>query len=104
MRLFAKIFLCATLVLSMALSLSGYLLITSSYKNAIERETERALDEYQYNKFSVQAALITNANSFQDALPFDYDSQVAVLAEDKSFVFSNLPLEYRFEMLEMVSD
>jgi signal transduction histidine kinase len=103
-RLFAKIFLCATLVLSMALSLSGYLLITSSYKNAIERETERALDEYQYNKFSVQAALITNANSFQDALPFDYDSQVAVFAEDKSLVFSNLPLEYRFEMLEMVSD
>jgi len=71
----------------MALSLSGYLLITSSYKNAIIRETERALDEYQYNKFSVQAALLLNADSFQDAFPFDYSSQAALFAEDKSLVF-----------------
>jgi len=65
-RLFAKLFLCITLVLSMALSLSGYLLITSSYKNAIDREKELALDKYQYNKFSVQASLITNKESLQD--------------------------------------
>ena len=104
MRLFAKIFLCATLVLSIALSLSGYLLITSSYKNAINRETERALDEYQYNKFSVQAALLINADSFPDAFPLDYGSPAALFAEDKSLVFSNLPLESQFKMLDMVSD
>jgi signal transduction histidine kinase len=103
-RLFAKIFLCATLVLSMALSLSGYLLITSSYKNAIIRETERALDEYQYNKFSVQAALLLNADSFQDTFPFDYSSEAALFAEDKSLVFSSLPLESQFEILDLVSD
>ncbi|MGE5396065.1 MAG: sensor histidine kinase [Chitinophagales bacterium] len=104
MRLFAKIFFCTTFVLSMALSLSGYLLITSSYKYAINREKEQAFDEYQYNKFSVQAALIRNKASFYDVLPFDYGSQAALFAEDKSLVFSNLPPDSRFELLNMVSD
>jgi len=102
-RLFAKLFLCITLVLSMALSLSGYLLITSSYKNAIDREKELALDKYQYNKFSVQASLITNKESLQDVFSFDYGSQAALFAEDKSIVLSNLPVEAQFEILNMVS-
>lgn len=104
MRLFAKIFLCITLVLSMALSLSGYLLITSSYKNSIDRETERALDQYQYNKFSVQAELITNSDSFQDAISADYNSQAALFAENKSLIFSNLPAQAQFEILDRVPD
>jgi hypothetical protein len=55
MRLFAKFFLCAAFIVSIALLLSGYLLITSSHESAIAREMERALDRYQYGKFTVQA-------------------------------------------------
>lgn len=104
MRLFAKIFLCATIVLSVALSLSGYLLISSSYSNAIRRETEHALDEYQYNKFSVQAALLTQMDNFQEVFSENYDSKVALFAEDKSLMFSSLPEESHFEILDMVYD
>lgn len=104
MRLFAKLFLYITLVLSMALSLSGYLLITSSYKNAVNRENELALDKYQYNKFSVQASLIANEESLQEAFSFDYGSKAAFFAEDKSLIFSNLPADAKFEILNMVSD
>jgi signal transduction histidine kinase len=103
-RLFAKLSICATVIVGLALSLSGYLLISSSYRNAIQRETERALDEYQYSKFAVQAAVITNPENFQEVLRLDYDSQMALFAEDRSLVFSNLSFEIQFEPRYMVSD
>lgn len=104
MRLFAKIFFCSVLVLSIALSLSGYLLMTSSYQNAIEREIDRAFDEYQYNKFSVQATLLTNRKGLQDSFLSGYDSQVALFTEDKSLIYSNLPSETPIGILDLVAD
>ncbi|MDR3052260.1 MAG: HAMP domain-containing histidine kinase [Coriobacteriales bacterium] len=68
MRLFAKFFLCATFVVSIALLLSGYLLITSSHASEIRRETERALNQYQYDKFTVQADLLDYAMDTLKAL------------------------------------
>lgn len=62
MRLFAKIFLCTTLVLSVAVLLSGYLLIAVSYEDSLERETEHALSQHQYDRFSVQSSLISSAD------------------------------------------
>jgi hypothetical protein len=63
MRLFAKFFLCATLVISIALLISGYLLITFAHESALRRETDRVLNQFQYDKFTVQASLITHADS-----------------------------------------
>jgi len=68
MRLFAKFFLCATLVISIALLLLGYLLITFSHESAINRETERALNQFQREKFTVQAAIISNADAIGTAV------------------------------------
>lgn len=65
MRLFAKIFLCATLVLSVAVLLSGYLLIAISYRDSPERETEHALSQHQYDRFTVQSALISNGSQLK---------------------------------------
>lgn len=65
MRLFAKIFLCTTLVLSVAVLLSGYLLIAVSYEDSLERETAHALSQHQYDRFSVQSALISNADKLK---------------------------------------
>lgn len=104
MRLLAKIFFCSILALSIALSLSGYLLITYSYQNAIERERERALDEYQYNKFSVQATLLTGQKGLEDAFAPGYDSKAALFSEDKSLVYSSLPDGIPVDILDNVSD
>lgn len=114
MRLFAKITLCATLVLSVALLFSGYLLITYSYENAINREMDRALNQYQYDKFSAQAELIANAASLQDEispgnillsrLSSDLSGQAAFFSDNKSLLFSALPAQTDFSLLNGVYD
>ena len=57
MRLFAKIFLCTSLVICLSLLVSGYLLITSSFRSSIEREVEHALGQYQADRFQIQVSL-----------------------------------------------
>ncbi len=100
MRLFSKLFLSATLVLSVALLLSGYLLITSAHEGAIVRERDRALNQYQYDKFTVQAALISETAGSpyplsQDVLLFsrlakEVSGQVAFFSEDRTLLYSDL--------------
>ncbi len=73
MKLFSKIFLCSLVMLSIALSLSSYLIITSSYKNAMNQEIQRSVDQYQYIKFLIQADLIQQKDKldkikFSDAI------------------------------------
>ena len=58
MRLFTKIFLCGTLVLSLAFSVSGYFLLHFSWESSMAREADFALKQYQYDKFTVQSALL----------------------------------------------
>lgn len=91
-------------MLSIALSLSGYLLITYSYQNAIEREIGRALDEYQYNKFSVQAKLLTSKKGIKDSFLSSYDSQIALFTEKKSQIYSDIPGETYTDILDLVTD
>ena len=47
MKLASKIFLCTLAVVVLALAASGYLIISSSFQNAVDRECERSLEEYQ---------------------------------------------------------
>lgn len=59
MRLFTKIFLCGTLVFGLAFSVSGYFLLHYSMQSSVAREVDFALNQYQYDKFTVQSALLT---------------------------------------------
>ena len=112
MRLVAKFFLCATLVISIALLLSGYLLIAYAHESAIQRETERALNQYQYDKFTVQANLITDAENIKGEISPELFRQIssdlsgltAFFAEDKSLLFSDLPAQADFSLLDSISD
>ena len=112
MRLYAKFFFCATFVISVALLLSGYLLITYSYENAINRETERAITQYQYDKFTVQASLIAYADSLHDDIlgnilrqvSADLNGLTAFFAEDKTLLYSDLPPQTNYVILDDVSD
>ncbi|MDR1130906.1 MAG: HAMP domain-containing histidine kinase [Oscillospiraceae bacterium] len=112
MRLFAKFFLWATLVISAALLFSGYLLITNPHENAVGRERDRALNQYQYDKFTIQAELITNAASLQNGiyggmlnrLASDLSGSVAFFDGDKTLLYSDLPSQTDFAMLGDISD
>lgn len=59
MRLFTKIFLFGMLVLGLAFSASGYFLLRYSMESSLAREADFALKQFQYDKFTVQSAMLT---------------------------------------------
>ena len=59
MKLFTKIFLFGMLVFGAAFSASGYFLLHYSLESSVAREADFALKQYQYDKFTVQSALLT---------------------------------------------
>lgn len=64
MRLFTKYFLFGMLVLGLVFSFSGYLLLHYSMESSLAREAEFALTQYQYDKFTVQSAMLSNSDIF----------------------------------------
>ena len=63
MRLFTKIFLFGMLVFGAAFSVSGYFLLHYSLESSMAREADFALKQYQYDKFTVQSAMLTYADA-----------------------------------------
>lgn len=59
MRLFTKYFLFGMLLLGLAFSASGYFLLRYSMESSLAREADFALKQYQYNKFTVQSAMLS---------------------------------------------
>jgi len=59
MRLFTKIFLFGMLVFGLAFSASGYFLLHYSLESSMAREADFALKQFQYDKFTVQSAMLT---------------------------------------------
>ena len=112
MRLYAKLFICATIVISIALLLSGYLLITYSHESAINREADRAITGFQYDKFTAQAGLIAYADALSEGMPqsvlrqlsSDLNGLPAFFSEDKTLLYSELPPQASFAILDDVSD
>lgn len=103
MRLFAKIFLCGTIIFSLAFLVSGYYLIDYSFENSLLQELDFALKQYQYDRFTVQAGLIasedTSANFIENTnkenmilsgLASDIDVLVAFFAEDTQLLYSEI--------------
>lgn len=80
MKLFTKILLTGMLIFGLAFSASGYFLLHYSLESSLARESEFALKQYQYDKFTVQSALLTSSSYtvsmvYNDGLfPGDYQS------------------------------
>jgi len=112
MRIFAKFFLCAAFVISVALLISGYLLITLSHESAIDRETERALNQFQFDRFTVQANIIADAENLREGIPQSLfhrlSSELSGLAaffdEDRQLIYSALPTLTDFSFLADITD
>ena len=104
MRLFAKFFLCATLVISAALLFSGYLLITFSHENAIDRELERVATQFQFDKFAVQVRMLSGMDDNPGAWAAELSGPSAFFSADRALLYSNLPAEINFTFLQNASD
>ena len=63
MKLFAKIFICTIAVITAALAVVGYVMISGSFKNAMEHEYENAEAEYQLVKFALQSGMLSNSEN-----------------------------------------
>ncbi len=64
MKLGVKMFFGITIFLSIAFLGCGFVLISCFYETVIEKEVESTAQQYQYNKFVVQAALITRRDDW----------------------------------------
>lgn len=109
MKLGAKIIISIMIFFSVIFLLGGYALISYFYELTMEREVEGAIEQYQYNKFVVQANLITKGEDwFAGAADGQYDissmasdmnGMVAFLAMDGSVLFSGFPAKTDFSGL-----
>jgi signal transduction histidine kinase len=59
MRFFTKLFLCVTLVLTVALSFAEYFTASASFGNAMDHQIEEALQQHQLVKYALQADILT---------------------------------------------
>ena len=109
MKLFAKIFICTIAVITAALAVVGYVMISGSFKNAMEHEYENAEAEYQLVKFALQSGMLSNSEdgsltdealieaAKQTVSVVQRDTKIMVLSEDGTAVcstfvgFLNLP-------------
>lgn len=109
MKLGTKIFFYITIFFSMAFLAAGYILISYFYEITMKREMETAVEQYQYNKFVVQANLITRGEDwFTGTASGEYDissivadmnNTVAFFTLDKRTLFSDFPEETEFSDL-----
>jgi len=107
MRLFAKFFLCSTLVISIALLISGYLLITTSFNSAVERETRRTLNQFQLDRFAVQANIIAHEGATYTLfhrLSSELSGLTAFFSEDRQQIYSSIPQQMDFYVLNNIAD
>lgn len=106
MKLGVKMFFCITVFFSAAFLVCGATLISYFYETAIEKEVESTAQQYQYNKFVIQAALITRADNWiakaaagsydMGSIVSDMNGTVALFASDGSVLYSGFPEETDF--------
>ncbi len=92
MRLFTKIFLLGMLVFGLAFSVSGYFLLHYSLESSMAREVDFALKQYQYDKFTVQSAMLTYSDvvitfSIEDDFPSGAE-QVYIIRQTAPFIMN----------------
>lgn len=94
-------FFCITIFFSAAFLFGGYILISYFYDITMEREIEAAVEQYQYNKFVVQANLITRGAAWLEgaadgaydigSMASDMSEMTALYTMDGTELFSEFP-------------
>ena len=114
LKFFSKIFVTVTLILCISLSLSGYLLISQSFQNAMEQEKSQTLDQYQLARFTLQSRFfaiytedaireqLSQTNLSETLQISSSDYLLAVFSQEKQSLYCNYPGDYDFSVLENV--
>lgn len=112
MKLGTKIFFFVIIFFSVTFLFSGYTLISFFFETAMEREVEAAAEQYQYNKFVLQSAMINRGEEwFAGVADGTYDINdtasdmnhaVALLSMDGFVLYSELPEET--ELSDLLAD
>lgn len=114
LKFFSKIFVTVTLILCISLSLSGYLLISQSFQNAMEQEKSQTLDQYQLARFTLQSRFfaiytedaireqLSQTNLSETLQISSSDYLLAVFSQEKQSLYCNYPEDYDFSVLENV--
>lgn len=107
MKIGIKMFFCITIFICVMFLTGGYTLLTIFFDIVIERETSLVLQQYQNNKFVLQAVLITNG---EEIASYDYDSihkdmqGLTAAISSSSLLFSDFPKEANFsDMIQNAS-
>lgn len=103
MKLGTKIFFFVIIFFSVMFLFSGFTLISYFNQTTMEREIEAAKEQYQYNKFVIQSAMITRGEEWFTGvtegeydisnLASNMDNTVAFFSLDGSVLYSAFPEE-----------
>ncbi len=107
MKLGTKIIFFVTMFFSIIFLLGGYSLISYYDKTSMEREVEAAVEQYQYNKFVIQSALITRGEEWLEgvadgaydvsSIVSDMNHIVVFYSLDGELLYSGFPQEIELE-------
>ncbi len=107
MKLGTKIIFFVTMFFSIIFLLGGYSLISYYDKTSMEREVEAAVEQYQYNKFVIQSALITRGEEWLEgvadgaydvsSIVSDMNHTVVFYSLDGELLYSDFPQEIELE-------
>lgn len=113
MRLKTKMFIWATIVLCVSLSVSGYLLISAAFTYSMNREQEQAVNQYQFIKFALESKMITQKtnwkqkNELSDVLKNGVNldkTYVAIFNEVKEVMNTTFPTDFDYGVADSVQE
>ena len=84
MRLFTKIFISVITVFGIAFLAAGYFILSYSFESKISRELEFALQQYKYDKFTVQGRVFSGGDS-------DFEEMGKEISVPACFLFEGQP-------------
>lgn len=109
MKLGIKFFCSIMLSFSVVFLAGGYILLSFFFENAMEREVQAALEQYQYNKFVLQSELITKGEywdtgvtkGFYDvgAIKEEMNGVIAVFSGDDKEIYNEFDKDTALEPL-----
>lgn len=115
MKLFVKIFLCSITVITAAVAVLGYVMISGSFRSAFERENDNAVSRYRLFEFVLRSGMLSSSqrNELNDAAleaialntsaAVSSGEETAIIGENGDVIFSTFPKDYSFETAEKAS-
>lgn len=114
MKLFSKIFAVLMIILSISLSMTGYLLISGSFERALEREKEQAIEQFQITQALTEAKIESSDNTkleelFGALMPSKLNggeerTMTAFFSPELEVLYSDFPNNFSYSMLNKTKD